>query len=115
MGYYLRLLAPSDDLPDFNQLAMSVIGMPGVSLAIEAGDPDDWTQLLLAHDDETPIAQIERNLVAPDELGEEEIAELLDEIDDAKPASAVAWLQEYLPTVKCIYAFQVLSGTDQAD
>ena len=32
---------------------------------------------------------------------------------DCKPASAAAWLAEYLPTVKTIYAFPLLSGTDE--
>lgn len=40
-----------------------------------------------------------------------EVAEFLESVADAKPASAARWLQEYLPGVRCIYAFQVLNGT----
>jgi hypothetical protein len=58
------------------------------------------------------IAVIERNLVRPGELGEEEIAEFLEEVSDLRPETAARWLEAYLPLVEAIYAFQLLSGAD---
>src|SRR5437660_961548 len=111
MGYYIRLLSPSIIVPDFDRLRASIATSPNVSLSLEARDESSWEQLLLAHADGTPIASIERNAVQPGELGAEEIDELLAELEACQPASAVEWLEHYLPTVKCIYAFQILSGT----
>ena len=115
MGYYIRLLSPSDALPSFEHLQASLRSFGPVSLVVEEGDPADWKQLLIAHADETPIASIERDVVRPGELGAEEIAEFIDEIADGKPASAAAWLEDYLATVQCIYAFPILSGADKDD
>jgi hypothetical protein len=112
MGYYVRVLSPLDDVPPLNVLAEALEEIaPSVKLAIEGGDAEEWEQLLLAQSDDTLMALIERNPVRPGELGAIEVAEFLDEIADAKPASAVRWLREYLPGVRCIYSFQVLNGT----
>ena len=115
MGYYIRLLSPSDALPPYRQLRDSLSPFDSVALAVEDGDEADWKQLLVAHADETPIASIERNVVRGGELGAEEIAEFLEEIEDCKPASAVAWLRDHLAKTKCIYAFRILSGTEKDD
>ena len=42
----------------------------------------------------------------------EESQGFIEEIQDYKPASAVAWLAKFLPSVRSIYAFQLLRGTD---
>jgi hypothetical protein len=115
MGYYIRLLSPSDATPAYQQLKESLSSFESVSLMVEDGDEQDWKQLLLAHADETPITTIERNVVRSGEVGAEEIAEFLEEIEDCRPASAVAWLRDYFAEVKCIYAFQILSGTEKDD
>ena len=46
---------------------------------------------------------------------EPEITEFIDEVADLEPESAARWLTAYLPTVKVIYCFQLLSGTDVGD
>jgi hypothetical protein len=66
----------------------------------------------LSHADGREIASIERNLVQHGSLGSEELAEFADEIPDCKPANAAKWLLEYFPRIRCIYAFQLLSGTE---
>ncbi|HET6170669.1 MAG TPA: hypothetical protein VFE01_10840, partial [Terracidiphilus sp.] len=38
--------------------------------------------------------------------------EFVEEIDECKPETGVAWLREYLNSVKTIYAFQHLQGAD---
>ncbi|HEY9139295.1 MAG TPA: hypothetical protein VIN93_00290 [Bryobacteraceae bacterium] len=51
----------------------------------------------------------------PGELGAEELQEFIDEVAIHSPQSAATWLQSYLPSVKVIYAFQLLNGTDVND
>src|SRR6185503_19628564 len=75
----------------------------------------EWDELTLKHKAGESIALIERNPVAQGQLGAEELQEFIDEVANYRPASAATWLSEYLPSVKVIYAFQVLSGTETDD
>src|SRR5690242_241618 len=45
-------------------------------------------------------------------FGSEELSEFADAIANCKPVSAARWLLDYFHGVRCIYAFQVLSGAD---
>jgi hypothetical protein len=72
-----------------------------------------WTQVSLVHATGEVVAEIERNTASDGDLVIEEIEEFLEEIEDCEPASAAAWLAEYLPQVKTIYAFQLLNGTEE--
>jgi hypothetical protein len=114
LGYYIRILSPSEKIPSIARIrtALSQENLAG-TLTVESGVDDDWTQVILAHKDGPEIADIERNVASSNDLVSEEIDEFLEEIGDCKPASAAAWLAEYLPTVKTIYAFQLLRGTDE--
>lgn len=113
MGYYIRILTPSEKVPSLAKIRTFLAKAKlAATLSVETGTNDDWTQVLLAHKDGPEIADIERNAASSNDLVSEEIEEFLEEIADCKPASAVAWLAEYLPKVKTIYAFQLLSGTD---
>ena len=116
MGHYVRLLSPCDRVPAVAAL-QSALRENGRSetLAAEGVNLANWTQLILSHADGPPIAAIERNPVVAGELGEKEIEEFPGEVNDAKPESAARWLGEYLPRVKCIYAFQILKGARTSD
>ncbi len=116
MGYYIRVLAESDAIVPAGRLRAR-LQEDGVDAVLEAtdGTDDNWTGLGLQHGDGAYIAVIERNLVRPGELGADEIAEFIEEVADLQPASAARWLERYLPTVKAIYAIQLLSGTDVGD
>jgi hypothetical protein len=52
-----------------------------------------------------------KNLVVVGELGAKQLQEFIDEVLQYQPASAAAWLNQYLPCVRVIYAFQLLQGT----
>src|ERR1700674_3550273 len=112
MGYYIRVLGknlttvPVQELRDVALLAV-------VDVAESSGDT--WEQLTHKHQSGQEIAMVERNPVAEGKLGADELQEFLDEVPHHKPDSAAAWLEEYLPTAKVIYAFQLLSGTDVDD
>ena len=50
---------------------------------------------------------IERNPVGPNTLGAEEVAEFIDSLDSGGPPSAVRWLNDYLETIRAIYAIRL--------
>jgi hypothetical protein len=113
MPYYIRVLSTSADCVSLPVL-QSALQKDNLraTLSIEDGTSNDWTQLLLSHADGREIALIERNLVEEGSLGSEELAEFTEEVTEYKPANAAKWLVEYFSRIRCIYAFQVLSGTD---
>jgi hypothetical protein len=113
MGYYTRILSPSSRAVSVDELRI-VLKQESLNaiLQIEDGTEADWTSLVLKHESGPEIAVIERNPVGPETLGSAEIDEFLEEIGECQPASAVRWISEYLPTVKVIFAFQWLSGTN---
>lgn len=113
MPYYIRVLSTSADSVSLSDL-QSAIERDNLRamLSAEEDADEDWTQLILRHTDGREIALIERNLVEEGSLGAEELAEFADEVAECKPANAARWLLDYFRRVQCIYAFQVLSGSD---
>lgn len=115
MGHYIRVLSPNPVRVKMSRLteALEELGAP-VALS---GDSDEtnWRQMILAHPEGKDIAVVECDLVEKGSLAEEEIGELLEEIAEAQPASAAAWLQTYLPKVKAIYAIQVVAGANEGE
>lgn len=113
MPYYIRVLSTSADCVSLSDLQAAIERDNLEAMLSAEEDPDeDWTQLILRHTDGREIALIERNLVEEGSLGSEELAEFADEVAECKPANAARWLLDYFFRVRCIYAFQVLSGTD---
>ena len=116
MPYYVRVLGIRDAPVAVDQLRHAVVSEGlAADFELESGAMDTWSEILIKLPGGDPIAVLERNPVAPGELAEEEIQEFLEEIEDARPSSAVRWLAAYLPRIKVIYAFQVLSTVDQGD
>jgi hypothetical protein len=113
MGYYIRVLSQADTVPPISRLRASLerAKLAG-TLTVVAGTDAAWKQLVLRHEDGPDIALIERNDRLSGDLVAAEIDEFLEEIAERKPASAAAWLADYLPKVQTIYALQSLSGTD---
>src|ERR1700691_5836301 len=113
MSYYTRVLSKDESFPSFEELARLVSDAhPDFKLTIESGDEEDWESLLISGNDEVEVAVIERNPVEIGSIGQDDIAEFLDETQDCKPESGVAWLKDYLAEVKTVYAFQHLQGAD---
>lgn len=114
MGHYIRILSPTEKIASIASIRIAIAkGKLDATLTVECGDEKEWTQLSLADKDGNEIANIERDAMSSNSLVSEEIMAFLEEITDCKPVSAAAWLAEYLPTVKTIYALQVLSGTEK--
>lgn len=115
MSYYTRVLTKRPECPHIDELVEALReDHPTMTLRLEDGEAADWSQLVIAHADGREIALVERNVVEPDSLGAGELAEFVDELEDAQPASGAEWLSTFLPSVKAIYAFQHLSGSDVA-
>jgi hypothetical protein len=107
MGDYLRLLTVNDrDIP----LASLQRAVPYV--AVWSVDHPGLLGNYLAigpelNDLHNVWATIERNPVAPNSLGAEEVAEFIDSLESGGPPSAVRWLSDYLETIRAIYAIRI--------
>ncbi|MGA3034819.1 MAG: hypothetical protein ABSD70_16155 [Terracidiphilus sp.] len=113
MPYYTRVLSKDEQFPPFVELAQFVRAEhPQFKLTLEEGTEEEWESLLLSGNDDVEVAVIERNPISEGSIGEDDIAEFIEETQDAKPETGVAWLQEFLASVKTIYAFQHLQGNE---
>jgi len=112
VGYYIRILGRDPGNVPLQKLRTSA--QPAV-IEVGGGSDEAWEQFVLKHESGQEIAIVEKNAVNTGELGADELQEFIDEVPLHRPESAAAWLREYLPTVKVIYAFQLLSGTDVND
>lgn len=116
MPYYTRVLSKDEEFPPLDELAQFIrTEHPQFKLTLEQGTEDEWESLLLSGNDEVEVAVIERNPVFDGSLGQDEIAEFIDEIEECKPKSGVEWLRDFLTYVKTIYAFQHLQGSETVD
>ena len=112
MPYYIRVLGKSDapiPVEDLRHVAKPAV------IDFVSEDTGGWTELLLRHEAGLEIAAIEKNPVIRGQLGADELQEFIDEVAHYRPQSAATWLRQYLPSIKVIYAFQVLSGTEVHD
>jgi hypothetical protein len=113
MSYYTRVLSTSVDCVSLSALTDELSKFTlRATLSGDVGATGAWEQLLLSHSDGREIALVERNIIGPGSMGSEELSEFSSEVADCKPANAATWLREYFARVRCIYAFQLLSGTD---
>jgi hypothetical protein len=114
MGYFTRVLSKRADVPSFDDLSRALVeSAQGATLSEEESEDGVWTSLILSAPDGKPIAALDRSPVVEDSLGADEIAEFLDQLAECKPASGAAWVAEYLKSVKTIYAFEHLAGSDE--
>jgi len=116
LAYYTRVLSKDEEFPAFEELAQLVqADHPEYKLTVEEGSEEEWETLLLSSVDDVEIALIERNPVSMGSIGQDAVAEFIDEMQDCKPESGVQWLAEYLAEVKTIYAFQHLQGAETVE
>lgn len=115
MSYNTRILTPSAARVSVAELQAALkAAKVQARLEIESGSAEEWKQLAVVDRDGGSVLTIERNDVSEEGVGHDEIQEFLEEIPNYAPASAVKWLQHYLPTVRTIYAFQHLDGMNRA-
>lgn len=113
MAYYTRVLSKDEEFPAFEDLAQLIRGQhPDFRLTVEEGSDEEWDVLLLSGLDEVEVALLERSPVSDGSMGQDEIADFLEDLDDCKPKSGVQWLEDFLGDVKTVYAFQHLQGAE---
>ena len=116
MPYATRVLSKDDEFPSFEELADFVrTHHPEYRLTIEEGTEEEWESLLLSGTDEVEVALIARCPVYDGSLGQDEIADFVEDLGDAKPENNVRWLEGFLDEVKTVYAFQHLLGAETVD
>jgi hypothetical protein len=112
LAYYTRVFSKDEEFPPFDELAQWIrTEHPEYKLAIEEGTEEEWETLLLSGNDEVEVALIERIPV----FDEDDVAEFIEDLHDCKPETGVQWLKEYLASVRTIYAFQHLQGSETED
>ncbi|MGA7859468.1 MAG: hypothetical protein WCA11_16155, partial [Terracidiphilus sp.] len=84
-------------------------------LTVEDGAEEEWESLLLSGNDEVEVAVLERNPVFDGSVGQDEVADFLEDLRGCKPETGVSWLNEFLAEVKTVYAFQHLQGAETED
>jgi len=116
LAHHSRILSKGEDYPFFDQLAQFLRSQhPGFRLILEEGSEDEWETLLLSSDDEVEVALIQRNPVFDGSIGQDEIADFLEDLHDCKPETGVQWLTEYLDEVRTVYALQQLQGAESVE
>lgn len=112
MSYYIRVLGLQDPDIHIDELinALKQDGLSAKFMFDPNEQPSNWTMLDVLNTDGEALAQIERNPVIDGELGQDELNEFREIVQDFKPVSAVHWLVNYFDRVKVIYAFQLLNA-----
>jgi hypothetical protein len=109
-------LSRQEDFPSFEELADLVrTGHSDCKLTVEEGDEEFWETLLLSGYGDVEITLIERNPVADGSVGQDEVADFLEETRDCKPESGVQWLHDFLHEVRTVYTFQPLAGAESEE
>ena len=89
MGYYTRVLSKDEEFPSFDELAQFIRAEhPRFQADLEEGTEEEWESLLLSGNDDVEVAVIERNPVSDGSIGQDEIAEFIEDIQDASRKAA---------------------------
>ena len=112
MSHYIRILGTDDKKISYKSIsgANKKIGHIG----IEQGDLYNWTYIAVNNKDGN-ILTVEKNVVEKGSLGQQELEEFSNEIEDCFPKSAVNWLKMYFGKVKIIYTLKILNGAYKND
>lgn len=90
MGYYIRILGTQDSDIHLDELldSLSTEGLSAKLAHAEGETPNKWTLLEIANNNGDTLAQLERNSVIEGKLGQEELDEFREEVEECKPTSA---------------------------
>ena len=102
MPYYTRVLSKDDEFPPFDELADFIrTNHPDYKLTLEEGTEEEWESLLLSGNDEVEVAVLERNPVFDGSIGQDEIADFLEDLPrTANPKPASHGLMNFSPKSK---------------
>jgi hypothetical protein len=103
MGYYVRLLSPSEKRISFSEIKNEL-----ETTRLTAGSDNEWEDISISGPSEISISILSRIPVSS-VAGNSAINKLKEGLSAAYPASAREWTKTYLSRVKTIYAFQLLT------
>lgn len=112
MGYYVRVLGIENKKINYKSI-LEACGNKG-HIEIEQGEPENW-ELIVVKNENGAIMTVQKDVVTKGSLGEEELKEFTEEIEDCYPKSAVKWLKKYFKKVKVIYALGILKEAYEDD
>jgi len=116
MNHSTRVLSRSPEMPDFADLKDKLeANHPDFRLRIEEGTEEEWESLLLLSTDEVEVALLERKPVFDGSMGQDELADLEEDLYDVKPESAVEWLKEFFAETAVVYSFEHYQGSETVD
>ncbi len=104
MAYYVRLLSPSEKVIPFSEIVKQ-----GNSIKLVSGTDIAWLKMEIYEPAYALISVLERDLITPGSLGENTLAKLRESIDNSYPINAREWVKNYLPKVKTIFSFHLIS------
>lgn len=104
MGYYVRLLTPSQKVISFSEITAEVD-----SIKLVSGIDQLWEKIEIYESKDNLISILERNSVSSGGLAETTLVELEESIKNCYPVSAREWLKKYFSRVKTIYTFQLFA------
>nr|WP_166176952.1 hypothetical protein [Altererythrobacter segetis] len=108
MPYFIRVLSPEARPVPARELASAVEHL-NCHLTGDVSSPE-WAELEVTDKSGRTLFAIERSEVREGSLARDELLEFEEEVSESEPVSAANWLCSYLPTVRTIYAFQILDA-----
>jgi len=112
VGYYIRVLSQSTK-PVTLAAVQRAVAETRLGARIEDVRKDGrvLVRFTVVTKEGDPVLVFERNPVEEGSVGKGDVEDFLEQLPDAKPASAARWLAAFLPRVKVVYALQ-LFGRD---
>jgi hypothetical protein len=117
MGYYIRLVTKSAEVPNFDELRVfcSQWSSRGLKVFLEQGDPDKWRSIYVETQDGKPVIVINREYCGGNGIFHDEILEFVDFLAEQEPVNAAKWVSDYICDAKQIIAIQFLKATFDDD
>lgn len=113
--YFIRVLTPSVDRVPIAILERALVRAGArARVRLGSGTAEEWDSVLLSHDDGAGIGLVERSSVPEGAPSREAMAPFVSQLARSQPTRAAEWLATYLPSVRTVYALQVLAGVDRA-
>ena len=114
MSHFLRIFSPAVP-PPADKLSEALPA--GFTLEVEQGDDGGWEQLVLKRAPDGPVLAVaEHDEVSPGSMAHEELAELADELAEARPTGAAKWVKAYFHMVRSVTTIEIAAAvTNEAD
>ncbi len=110
MSYYIDVLTPSTErlaIEDIRREALKYL--PECEVFLNEGTEAEWEELIVWINEDDPVCTIGCTPFTKGESDDTDLGWMLWDIGECEPASAVAWLRNYLPRANTMYRFRFLT------